>query len=84
MKEITVKIDGQEVAETGALGPFAYLSAVKDSTVVLWGKKYIQEADGKTVVYFQKPTPGDRMLRPGLKFKVDNATGTQKFNFIFS
>jgi cation/acetate symporter len=77
-----IKIDGQEVAETGALGPFDYLSAVKDSTVVLWGKKYIQEADSKTVVYFQKPTPGDRMLRPGLKFKVDNATGTQKFNFI--
>jgi len=77
-----IKIDGKEVAETGALGPFAYLSAVKDSTVVLWGKKYIIEGDAKTEIYFQKPTPGDRMLRPGLKFKVDNATGTQKFNFI--
>ena len=77
-----LKIDGQEVAETGALGPLSYLSAVKDSTIVLWGKKYIQEADSKTVVYFQKPTPGSRLLRPGLKFKVDNATGTQKFNFI--
>ena len=77
-----LKIDGKEVAETGSLGPLSYLSAVKDSTIVLWGKKYVQEADGKTVVYFQKPTPGSRLLRPGLKFKVDNATGTQKFNFI--
>jgi len=77
-----LKIDGKEVAETGSLGPLSYLSAVKDSTVILWGKKYIQEADSKTVVYFQKPTPGSRLLRPGLKFKVDNATGTQKFNFI--
>ena len=29
-----IKIDGQQVAQTGALGPFAYLSAVKDSTIV--------------------------------------------------
>jgi len=77
-----LKIDGKEVAETGSLSPLGYLSAIKDSTVVLWGKKYIHEGDTSTVVYFQKPTPGSRLLRPGLKFKVDNATGTQKFNFI--
>jgi cation/acetate symporter len=77
-----IKIDGVEVAETGAVGPFAYLSALKDSTIVLWGKKYIKEGEVTTTVYYQKPTPGARMLRPGLKFKVDNATGTQKFNFI--
>jgi len=80
LKEI--KVDGQEVAQTGALGPFAYLKAVKDSTIVLWGKKYIVSGDAKYTVYYQKPTPGARVLRPGLKFKVDNATGTQKFNFI--
>ncbi len=80
MKEIT--IDGQSVAQTGALGPFAYLSAVKDSTIVLWGKKYLMDGNTKYEIFYQKPTPGARILRPGLKFKVDNATGTQKFNFI--
>ncbi|TYO97547.1 cation/acetate symporter [Geothermobacter ehrlichii] len=77
-----LKVDGVEVAETGPVGPFAYLSALKDSTIVLWGKRYIKEGEVTTTVYYQKPTPGARMLRPGLKFKVDNATGTQKFNFI--
>lgn len=77
-----LKVDGQEVAATGAVGPFAYLSALKDSTIVLWGKKYIQDGDATQVIYYQKPTPGSRVLRPGLKFKVDNATGLQKFNFI--
>ncbi|SHI91055.1 cation/acetate symporter [Malonomonas rubra DSM 5091] len=77
-----LKVDGQEVAATGAVGPFAYLSALKDSTIVLWGKKYIQEGDATHTIYYQKPTPGSRVLRPGLKFKVDNATGLQKFNFI--
>ncbi len=40
------------------------------------------EGGDTTVIYYQKPTPGARVLRPGLKFKVDNATGLQKFNFI--
>ena len=77
-----IKVDGQSVAETGAVGPFGYLSAFKDSTVVLWGKKYIMDDGNKYEVFYQKPTAGARILRPGLKFKVDNATGTQKFNFI--
>ncbi|PLY00705.1 MAG: cation acetate symporter [Desulfuromonas sp.] len=80
LKEI--KIDGKEVAQTGALGPLSYLKAVKDSTIILWGKKYVMAGDTKYTIYYQKPTPGARVLRPGLKFKVDNATGTQKFNFI--
>jgi cation/acetate symporter len=78
-----LKVDGVEVAETGAVGPFAFLRAVKESTVVLWGKQYIKNEDGgKTLIYYQKPTTGTRILRPGLKFKVDNASGTDKFNFI--
>jgi cation/acetate symporter len=75
-------MDGQEVAATGPVGPLAYLSALKDSTIVLWGKKYITDGDKMLTIYYQKPTPGARVLRPGLKFKVDNATGIQKFNFI--
>ncbi len=77
-----LRMNGEEVATTGAVGPLAYLSALKDSTIILWGKKYIKQGDDKVVVYYQKPTPGARVLRPGLKFKVDNATGLQKFNFI--
>lgn len=80
IKEITV--NGKEIASTGAIGPLTYLSRFKDSTVILWGKKYIMDGANKITVYYQKPTPGSRILRPGLKFKVDNATGTQKFNFI--
>ncbi|WP_303723032.1 cation acetate symporter [Malonomonas rubra] len=77
-----LKMDGQEVAATGAVGPLAYLSALKDSTIVLWGKKYIHDGADTITIFYQKPTPGSRVLRPGLKFKVDNATGLQKFNFI--
>ena len=77
-----LKVNGQEVAETGAVGPLGYLSAIQNSTVVLWGKKYLNVGADKAVIYYQKPTPGSRLLRPGLKFKVDNASPTEKFNFI--
>ncbi len=80
IKELTM--NGETVTATGAVGPFAYLSALKNSTIVLWGKKYIQDGNNLLTVYYQKPTPGSRVLRPGLKFKVDNATGLQKFNFV--
>lgn len=77
-----LRINGEDVTATGAVGPFAYLSALKESTIVLWGKKYIKQGADTVTVYYQKPTPGARVLRPGLKFKVDNATGLQKFNFM--
>ena len=77
-----LRINGEEVTTTGAVGPLAYLAALKDSTIILWGKKYIQQDGNKITIYYQKPTPGSRLLRPGLKFKVDNATPLQKFNFV--
>jgi len=77
-----LRVNGEEVAESGAIGPFAYLKAMKDSTIMLWGKAYVKDEGALTEIYYQKPTAGSRILRPGLKFKVDNATGTEKFNFI--
>lgn len=53
-------------SETGPLGPISFLSTLQQSEVILWGSRAITESDGaKTTVYFQKPTPGSRVLRPG-------------------
>ena len=52
--------------KTGPLGPLEFFSTLQDSTVVLWGSEKIIEADGTVhAVYFQKPTDGSRVLRPG-------------------
>ncbi len=75
-------VDGEAVAQTGAVGPWKYLGAIKDSTIILWGKKYLVDGDDRITVFYQKPTPGSKVLRPGLKFKVDNATTTEQLNFI--
>lgn len=52
--------------ETGPLGPVTFFSTLQASEVVLWGSETIDHPDGaQSVVYYQKPTPGAQVLRPG-------------------
>lgn len=56
--------DGQE--QTGPLGVFSFLSTLQESEVIVWRSKTLPKADGaETTVYYQQPTPGSRILRPG-------------------
>ena len=54
--------------------------------MVLWGNKKIADSDGAvTTVYFQKPTPGSRVLRPGEhpRFKgIRSDEPLDKLNFL--
>jgi len=55
-----------EMTETGPLGPLEFFSTLEESEVVLWGNRKLTHEDGSTTtVYFQKPTPGSRILQPG-------------------
>jgi cation/acetate symporter len=68
------------VDKTGPVGPLSFFSTLQESEVVLWGSEKVKEADGTTTtVYFQKPTPGSQVLRPGEhpKFK-----GIRKRDFV--
>ncbi|MCA9261444.1 MAG: cation acetate symporter [Planctomycetales bacterium] len=54
------------VEATGPVGPLAFFRTLQQSEVLLWGNAKVAEPDGGvTVVYFPKPTPGSRVLRPG-------------------
>ncbi len=56
--------DGQR--STGSLGPIEFFSVLRQSKIVLWGSSDVTHANGsKTKVFFQKPTDGSRVLRPG-------------------
>jgi len=56
--------DGQD--KTGPLGPLSFFSTLQKSEVVLWGNRTITEDNGSvTTVYYQKPTAGSQVLRPG-------------------
>lgn len=52
--------------QTGSVGPLEFFSVLRESKVVLWGSDDVTHGDqSKTKVYFQKPTDGSRVLRPG-------------------
>jgi cation/acetate symporter len=74
------------VDETGPLGPLSFFSTLQESEVVLWGSEKVTEAnDTTTTVYFQKPTPGSQVLRPGEhpKFKgIRSDSFVGKLNFL--
>lgn len=59
------KLPGGET-ETGPLGPIEFFNTLRDSEVVLWASESVVHADGSaTRVFYQKPTPGTQVLRPG-------------------
>ncbi|QDT48108.1 Cation/acetate symporter ActP [Symmachiella dynata] len=59
------KLPGGE-SRTGKLGFLSFFSTLQNSEVVLWGNQKITDADGTTTtVYYQKPTAGSQVLRPG-------------------
>ncbi len=54
-------------SKTGPVGLLSFFSTLQNSEVLLWGSSpAIKDEDGsETTVYYQKPTPGSRVLRPG-------------------
>ncbi len=69
-------------ARTGPIGPFKLLSLIGDrqSKVRQW--KEVKFADGtdKVTVYYPVLTDGNRILRPGLQFKVEG-TPLERIDF---
>ena len=81
MKEIFGKTD----YKTGTTDIFSFIETIKNGTVVRWGKQVIADGDRTLTVYYQNPTPGREVLRPGLNFKVDSdkgAKGKDKVDFV--
>jgi len=70
------KIDGKvgSEANTGRLSPFKFLALLDspDTQVQRWGSTSLTDSQGKTVkIYYPVLTPGNKVMRPGLKFKVE-------------
>lgn len=78
-----VVVDGEEVKRSGPLGPFKFLSSVEQSEVIRFSQVKFQDGESDVSVWYQNPTPGSDMMKPGLKFKIGKgATPVSKLNFI--
>lgn len=76
-------VDGKEVSETGSLSPFKFMETIDDSTIVRFAKtKFVDNGD-KVTLWYQNPTAGSDIMRPGLRFKVDKgSTFMSKLDFV--
>lgn len=76
-------VDGKEVTETGSLSPFKFLSTIEASTIVRFTKVIFVDNGDKVHLWYQTPTPGESIMRPGLRFKVDKgSTFMSKLDFV--
>ena len=62
-----------EEAKTGSLGPFNFLALIGHpaSKVRQWKSATFEDGGDKVTVYHSILTPGNKILRPGLRFKVE-------------
>lgn len=75
--------NGVEVQETGPVGPFKFLSIMENSEVVLFKKVIFDDGDDKVTAFYQKPTKGSSILKPGLLLKVGKDSKLwDKINFL--
>ncbi len=78
------KISGEENVVTGKLTVFSFLAAItdKDTIVRTWKtSSFVDTAGEKVTVYYPYDVSGDRIMRPGLKFKVEG-TFLEKLDFL--
>lgn len=79
------ELDGKTDTKTGTLNMFSFIETIRNGTVVRWAKIDVKGEGSKLTIYYQKPTPGAEVLKPGLKFKVDSEKGAKtkdKLDFV--
>jgi len=79
------EINGEKDVKTGSLNPFSFISTIKEGTVIRWDKVVLVDDDAKITVYYQNPTAGEDVLKPGLYYKLDTekgATPATRFDFV--
>jgi len=73
-------IEGKAPAKTGTLDPLSFFGVIKKSNVLLWSKQVIKDDTRSIAVYYQNPTPGSEILKPGRIYKLDAAKGATIYN----
>jgi cation/acetate symporter len=78
-------VDGIEVDKTGPVGPFEFVKTIENSEVVRFTKKAFSDNGNKVTVWYQTPTKGEDVMKPGLLYRLTKASGAtvwDKLNFL--
>ncbi|MCX6826935.1 MAG: cation acetate symporter [candidate division Zixibacteria bacterium] len=69
-----ILIDGQKVEATGPVNPFEFTEAIESSIVIRFTKIVLKNGDDKVTIFYQNPTPGKDIMKPGLYYKLDKGS----------
>jgi len=78
-------VDGKEVDKTGPVGPFEFIKILENSEVIRFTKASFSDGSDKVTVWYQQPTTGKDVMKPGLKYKLSKKAGAtfwDKMNFL--
>ncbi|MBS4057026.1 MAG: cation acetate symporter [Bacteroidales bacterium] len=78
-------VDGKEVDKTGPVGPFEFIKILENSEVIRFSKASFSDGSDKVTVWYQQPTTGKDIMKPGLKYKLSKKAGAtfwDKMNFL--
>jgi cation/acetate symporter len=74
---------GEEVEETGPLGPFEYIAAIENTEVTRFLKKVFDDNGDKVTVFYQSITSGKDIMKPGLFYKLgDKGSFWSRLDFL--
>src|SRR5690606_35520966 len=78
-----IVVNGQEVQQTGPVGPFEFLSTLQESEIVRFMQVKFGDGADQVSLYYQEPTTGESFMLPGLKYKIGrDANLWSKLDFI--
>ncbi|MBN1632916.1 MAG: cation acetate symporter [Ignavibacteria bacterium] len=69
-----ILVDGVEVESTGPVGPFKFIKTIESSEIVRFTKKTFTLNDEKVTLFYQTPTSGADLMKPGLYYKLDKGS----------
>lgn len=77
-----IEADGKEIEKTGPVGPFEFIKTIEHSEIVRFAKKSFKDGDDKVTAWYQNPTPGKDIMKPGLLYKLSPESGATTWDRI--
>lgn len=75
--------DGEVVEGVDRVGPFQFLAIIQQSDVIRFAPTRFDFGGDSVTVWYQTVTPGETLMRPGVRFKIDEgATLLSRLDFI--
>ncbi len=74
--------DGEEVDMTGPTNPFSFLTKIEDSEVVRYIRTSFGYGDISVEGWYPEITPGTEIMRPGLFYRLEDASIWERLNFV--